>query len=80
MKLSGISVLILIIFGLLVLQSIGGVLQIQNYRKAVRRVHQLGNVGMGQRRGKFFDGHVASYQFSYPVGLRSDFWGVDEFR
>ena len=59
MKLSGISVLILIIFGLLVLQSIGGVLQIQNYRKAVRRVHQLGNVGMGQRRGKFFDGHVA---------------------
>ena len=22
-------------------------------------MHQLGNVGMGQRRGKFFDGHVA---------------------
>jgi DNA-binding transcriptional regulator of glucitol operon len=59
MKLSGISVLILIVFGLLVLQSIGGVLQIQSYRKAVRRMHQLGNVGMGQRRGKFFDGHVA---------------------
>lgn len=59
MKLSGVSVLILIVFGLLVLQSIGGVLQIQSYRKAVRRMHQLGNVGMGQRRGKFFDGHVA---------------------
>ena len=59
MKLSGISVLLLIVLVLLILQSIGGVLQIQNYRKAVRRVHQLGNVGMGQRRGRFFDGHIA---------------------
>ena len=59
MKLSGISVLLLIILALLILQSLGGILQIQNYRKAVRRVHQLGNVGMGQKRGKFMDGHVA---------------------
>ena len=59
MKLGGASVLLLIILVLLILQSIGGVLQVQDYRKAVRRVHQLGNVGMGQRRGKFFDGHVA---------------------
>ena len=34
----------------------------------------------GNNNMAFFDGHVASYQFSYPVGLRSDFWGVDEFR
>ena len=59
MKLNGISILILIIFVLLVLQSLGGVMQIQSYRKAVRRMHQLGNVGMGQKRGRFFDGHVA---------------------
>ena len=59
MKLSGVSVLLLIVFILIVLQSIGGVLQVQSYRKAVRRMHQLGNVGMGQKRGKFFDGHVA---------------------
>ena len=59
MELSGISILLLILLGLLVLQSIGGMLQVQNYRKAVRRVHQLGNVGMGQRRGRFFDGHIA---------------------
>ena len=59
MKLGGASVLLLIILVLLILQSIGGVLQVQDYRKAVRRIHQLGNVGMGQRRGKFFDGHVA---------------------
>ena len=59
MKLSGISVALLILLLLLVMQSIGGYLQIQDYRKAVRRMRQLGNVGMGQRRGRFLNGHVA---------------------
>ena len=59
MKLSGISVLILVVLVLLIFQSVGGYLQIQDYRKAVRRVHQLGNVGIGQKRGRFLNGHVA---------------------
>jgi len=59
MKLGGVSILLLIVLGLLIMQSLGGVLQIKSYQKAVRRVHQLGNVGMGQRRGRFFDGHIA---------------------
>lgn len=59
MKLSGISVFLLAILLLLILQSIGGFLQIQDYRKAVRRMHKLGNIGMGQRRGKLLNGHVA---------------------
>ena len=59
MKLPGVSVLLLVLLVLLIMQSIGGVLQIQDYRKAVRRMHQLGNVGMGQKRGKLLDGHVA---------------------
>jgi DNA-binding transcriptional regulator of glucitol operon len=59
MNISGVSVLLLIVLALLVMQSIGGVLQIQDYRKAVRRMHELGNVGVGQRRGKFLNGHVA---------------------
>ncbi len=59
MKLSGVSIFLLIVLGLIILQSIGGYLQIQDYRKAVRRVHKLGNVGMGQKRGRFFDGHIA---------------------
>ncbi len=59
MKLSGASVFLLVILILIVLQSFGGYLQIQDYRKAVRRMHKLGNVGMGQKRGKFLDGHVA---------------------
>ncbi len=59
MKLSGISIALIILFSLLILQSIGGFIQIQNYRKAVRRMHKLGNVGLGQKRGRFLNGHVA---------------------
>ena len=59
MKLSGVSIFLLIVLGLIILQSLGGYRQIQDYKKAVRRVHQLGNVGMGQKRGRFLDGHVA---------------------
>jgi len=59
MKLSGVSIFLLIVLGLIILQSLGGYRQIQDYKKAVRRVHQLGNVGMGQKRGRFFDGHIA---------------------
>lgn len=59
MKLSGVSILLLIVLALLILQSLGGVLQIKDYRRAVRRMHQLGNVGLGQKRGRFLDGHVA---------------------
>ena len=59
MKLSGISVALLILLLLLIMQSIGGYLQIQDYRRTVRRMRQLGNLGMGQRRGKVLNGHVA---------------------
>ena len=90
MKLSGISILLLIVLVLIVLQSIGGIMQVQDYRKAVRRLHQLGNVGMGQRRGKFFDGHVAIIACNNEgiivgaevldgAGVWSRFHPVDEF-
>ncbi len=59
MKLSGLSTALIILLVLLVLQSIGGYMQIQDYRKAVRRMHKLGNVGIGQKRGRFLNGHVA---------------------
>ena len=59
MKISGLSIAFLILFVLIAVQSVGGYLQIQNYRKAVRRMHKLGNVGLGQRRGRFLNGHVA---------------------
>ena len=59
MKISGLSVALIILLALLILQSVGGYLQIQNYRVAVRRMHKLGNVGLGQKRGRFLNGHVA---------------------
>ena len=56
MKLSAISVLLLIVLILIVLQSVGGYLQIRDYQRAVRRMHALGNVGLGQRRPSLFKG------------------------
>lgn len=44
---------------LMVMQMIGGFFQIKRYRKAVSRCHKLGNVGMGQKRGYFFNSYVA---------------------
>ena len=53
---------LLLIFGialaLLLMQSIGGYFQIKDYKKAVRRMHKLGNVGFGQTRGGFFSGSL----------------------
>ena len=46
-----LMILFAIAMALMVMQMIGGFLQIRRYRKAVSRVHKLGNVGMGQKRG-----------------------------
>lgn len=57
-KLAGAPALLLIVFFLIALQSVGGYLQIRDYQRSVRRLHTLGNVGIGQRRGRFLNGHV----------------------
>lgn len=57
-KMSGISIMLLIVFALFVLQAIGGVFQILNYKKAIRRVHKFGNVGFGQKRGGLSAGYI----------------------
>ena len=57
-EISPISWLLLIVFALFILQAAGGYLQIRNYQQAIRRMHKLGNVGVGQKRGHFLDGHV----------------------
>ena len=53
-----LMILFAIAMALMVMQMIGGFLQIRRYRKAVSRVHKLGNVGMGQKRGWFFNSYV----------------------
>ena len=47
-----------IVFVLFTMQSIGGIFQIKNYRRAVERLHKLGNVGIGQKRGGFMQGYL----------------------
>ncbi len=51
--------LFILAMALMVMQMVGGFLQIKRYRKAVSRVHKLGNVGIGQKRGYFFNSYVA---------------------
>lgn len=75
MKLSGISMVLLAGAVLLILQSIGGYLQIQDYRRAVRRMHKLGNVGLGQKRGSLFKGDPAILS-SHVVIIACDSEGI----
>ena len=44
MKISGVSILLLIVLALIVLQSIGGFLQIKDYQKALKRIRPKGKV------------------------------------
>lgn len=48
----------LIAFALFAMQAAGGFFQIENYKKAVRRMHKLGNVGIGQTKGRFLTGNL----------------------
>lgn len=56
---NGTTLLFLIAFALFVMQSIGGYLQIKDYRKTIKIMHKKGNVGLGQKKGKLFSGHIA---------------------
>lgn len=53
-----ISKILFIIFVAFCLQAVGGYMQVKNYRKTVREIHKLGNVGLGQKKGKFFNGNI----------------------
>ncbi len=53
-----ISKLLFVILILFILQALGGYYQVKNYRATVRQIHKLGNVGIGQKKGKFFNGNI----------------------
>lgn len=53
-----ISKLLLLILVLFILQALGGYYQVKNYRSTVRQIHKLGNVGIGQKKGKLFNGNI----------------------
>jgi len=43
---------------LMVIQALGTYIQVQQYKKSVRRVHKFGNVGIGSKKGKFTPGNI----------------------
>ncbi len=53
-----VQLLFMIAFALFAMQSLGGWFQIRDYRKAIRRIHRLGNVGIGQKKGGFLSGYL----------------------
>jgi glucitol operon activator protein len=48
----------ILLFVLMLTQAFGTYLQVQQYKKAVRRLHKLGNVGIGSKKGKFSQGNI----------------------
>lgn len=46
------------LFLLLSLQAVGTYLQVRQYKRAVRRLHKLGNVGIGGTKGGFRPGSI----------------------
>lgn len=46
------------LFVLMVVQAIGTYVQVQQYKKAVKRLHKLGNVGIGSKKGKLKAGNI----------------------
>lgn len=53
-----IKIVFMVAFALFAMQAIGGWFQIQNYKKTIRRMHKLGNVGIGQTKGRFLSGNL----------------------
>lgn len=48
----------LIALMLFLMQAIGGIFQISDYKKTIRRLHKLGNLGIGQKKGSLFNGYI----------------------
>lgn len=53
-----LQLIFLIALALFGMQAVGGWFQIRNYKTAIRRMHKLGNVGVGQTKGRFLSGNL----------------------
>lgn len=53
-----LTMLFLVFFLLMVLQAFGTYLQVRAYKKAVRRLHKTGNVGIGSKKGRLRPGNI----------------------
>lgn len=52
------TMLFLVFFLLMILQAFGTYLQVKAYKKAVRRLHKTGNVGIGSKKGRLRPGNI----------------------
>jgi len=43
---------------LMIIQAVGTHLQVRKYRKAVKKMHKLGNLGVGAKRGRLGGGNI----------------------
>ena len=55
---NGSAMIFLVLFLLFTMQAVGGYFQIQNYKTAIWRIRQFGEVGIGQKRGGFLNGYL----------------------
>lgn len=52
------NLIFFIMFLLFTIQSFGGYFQILDYKKSIERCKLKGNLGIGQKKGKFFSGYI----------------------
>lgn len=43
---------------LFVMQSVGGVIQVKDYKRTIKKLHKKGTVGIGQRKSGFFSSYI----------------------
>ena len=48
-----ISILMLCLLAFMIIQAIGTYIQVQLYKKAIRRLHKKGNIGIGGKKSRF---------------------------
>lgn len=53
-------ILVAALFVLMVVQAVGTHIQVRQYKKAVRRLHQKGNVGIGSKKGRLRPGNIVA--------------------
>ena len=52
------TTLIAVLLIFMLIQASGTYLQVKQYKKAVRRLHKIGNVGIGSRKSKLRPGNI----------------------
>lgn len=53
-----IMLLFFVVFLLYLIQAAGGLYQISNYKATIRKLHKLGNVGIGQKKGRLCNSNI----------------------